>query len=489
MATAGKMGKTICTICNEQRITYFCKGCSKEYCFSDLTKHRVILSEQFDILAHDFNRFREKLINEKEDSEQRVLIQQVNRWEEVSIEKIKKTAQECRRILLEHTDENIMKTEKKLNRLMDDLEPLRQKDEWYETDLANLKEKLQSMKQELAAPQNISIQQDSGTFIKNISVSISPGTQVTVRWASNGVTIAGGHGSGHALNQLYLPLGLHINDDDTIFIADFANDRIVKWKIGDNIGEVIIGSHGRGKQMNQLDRPFDVIFDNETDSLIISDGDNRRVMRWLLRNDTMYGEIILDNIDCYGLAIDDQRYIYVSDIEKNEVRRYRVGDINSKLVAGGNGQGMRLNQLNRPTYVFVDQDHSVYVSDRDNHRVIKWAKDANEGILVAGGRGYGNGLGQLSYPRGVIVDSLGTVYVADEENHRVMRWHKGAIQGDVLFGGNGKGQGPNQLHWPHGLSVDRHQHFYVVDYGNDRVQRYSIEANMENVTLPFLSIK
>ncbi|CAF3945083.1 unnamed protein product, partial [Rotaria magnacalcarata] len=368
MTTAAEMGKTVCTICNEERITCFCKGCSKEYCFSDLTKHRVILREQFDILAHDFNRFREKLINEKEDSKQRVLIQEVDRWEEFSIEKIKNTAQECRRILLEHTDTNIMKTEKKLNRLMNDLEPLRQKDDLYETDLENLEKKLQSMKQELDAPQNISIQQDSGSFIKNISVSISPSTQVTVRWASNGVTIAGGHGSGHALNQLYLPLGLHINDDDTIFIADFANDRIVKWKAGDNIGEVIIGSHGRGKQMNQLDRPFDVIFDNETDSLIISDGDNRRVMRWLLRNDTMYGEIILDNIDCYGLAIDDQRYIYVSDIEKNEVRRYRMGDINSKVVARGNGQGLRLNQLNRPTYIFVDRDHSVYVSDRDNHR-------------------------------------------------------------------------------------------------------------------------
>ncbi|CAM4783604.1 unnamed protein product [Rotaria magnacalcarata] len=476
MTTAAEMGKTVCTICNEERITCFCKGCSKEYCFSDLTKHRVILREQFDILAHDFNRFREKLINEKEDSKQRVLIQEVDRWEEFSIEKIKNTAQECRRILLEHTDTNIMKTEKKLNRLMNDLEPLRQKDDLYETDLENLEKKLQSMKQELDAPQNISIQQDSGSFIKNISVSSN--TQVTVRWASNGVTIAGGHGSGHALNQLYLPLGLHINDDDTIFIADFANDRIVKWKAGDNIGEVIIGSHGRGKQMNQLDRPFDVIFDNETDSLIISDGDNRRVMRWLLRNDTMYGEIILDNIDCYGLAIDDQRYIYVSDIEKNEVRRYRMGDINSKVVAGGQLISSSI-EIILSTYLIVTI--IVYV--------IKWATDANEGIIVAGGRGYGNDLGQLSYPRGVIVDSLGTVYVADEENHRVMRWYKGAIQGDVLFGGNGKGQEANQLHWPHGLSFDRHQYFYVVDYGNDRVQRYSIEANMENVNLPFLSIK
>ena len=34
------------------------------------------------------------------------------------------------------------------------------------------------------------------------------------------------------------------------------------------------------------------------------------------------------------------------------------------VVAGGNGKGNHLNQLNCPTYIFVDQNHSVYVSDQ-----------------------------------------------------------------------------------------------------------------------------
>ncbi|CAF2728355.1 unnamed protein product [Rotaria sp. Silwood2] len=179
------------------------------------------------------------------------------------------------------------------------------------------------------------------------------------------------------------------------------------------------------KRLDQLDRPINAVVDKETDSLIISDADNRRVVRWPRRSNATSGETILNSVDCYGLTMDDQRCLYVSDIDKNEVRRYRMGETSGTIVAGGNGEGSRLNQLNRPTYIFVDVNHAVYVSGRDNHHVMKWVKGVKERIVVAGGRGYGNALTQLSYPRGVFVDPLGTVYVADEENHRVMRWYKG----------------------------------------------------------------
>ncbi|CAF4625335.1 unnamed protein product, partial [Rotaria socialis] len=94
---------------------------------------------------------------------------------------------------------------------------------------------------------------------------------------------------------------------------------------------------------------------------------------------------------------------------------------NYTLVAGGNGQGDGLNQLNEPRYLFVDRDHSVYVSDNLNHRVMKWNKGAKEGIVVAGGQGQRNALTQLYHPNGIFVDTLGTRFVADSSNHRVMR--------------------------------------------------------------------
>ncbi|CAF5061901.1 unnamed protein product, partial [Rotaria socialis] len=89
--------------------------------------------------------------------------------------------------------------------------------------------------------------------------------------------------------------------------------------------------------------------------------------------------------------------------------------------AGGNGKGDGLNQLNCPTYLFVDRQQTVYVSDNNNHRVMKWNKGAKEGIVVAGGQGQGNALTQLYHPNGIFVDTLGTLFVADSSNHRVMR--------------------------------------------------------------------
>ncbi|CAF1106972.1 unnamed protein product [Rotaria sp. Silwood1] len=137
--------------------------------------------------------------------------------------------------------------------------------------------------------------------------------------------------------------------------------------------------------------------------------------------------------------MDENGSLYVTDWVKDEVRRYRRGECQGTVVAGGNGRGNGLDQLFYPHYVFVDRDHSVYVSDWGNDRVMKWVKGAKQGIVVAGGQGGGNGLTQLSYPKGVVVDQLGTVYVADWGNARIMRWPKGTTQGSVIVGGNVRG--------------------------------------------------
>ncbi|CAF3222206.1 unnamed protein product, partial [Rotaria sp. Silwood2] len=167
------------------------------------------------------------------------------------------------------------------------------------------------------------------------------------------------------------------------------NHRIIQWKKDDTNGQVVAGGKGRGDRLNQLDEPTDVLIDKETDSLIICDQGNRRVVRWSRRSGTTQGEILIDNVDPWGLTMDDQRYLYISDTQKSEVRRYQIGDKNGTLVAGGNGKGDGLNQLNDPRYVFVDQQQTVYVSDNENHRVMKWNKGAKEGIVVAGGQGEG----------------------------------------------------------------------------------------------------
>jgi sugar lactone lactonase YvrE len=250
----------------------------------------------------------------------------------------------------------------------------------------------------------------------------------------------------------------------------------VEWKSGATSGQVVAGGNEEGNGAHQLTHPTDVIVDKERDSLIICDSLNHRVVRWPRRNGTS-GETIILNIGCQGLTMDVNGSLYVTDFGKHEVRRYRRGESQGTVVAGGKGNGNRLDQLFLPTYVFVDRDHSVYVSDYGNHRVMKWMEGAKEGIVVAGVQGEGNGLTQLSYPNGVVVDHLGTVYVADWANGRIMRWVKEATQGSVIVGENGGGRQSNQLYNPIGLSFDRHGNLYVVEQVNHRVQKFTIDSN------------
>ncbi|CAF3961174.1 unnamed protein product [Rotaria sp. Silwood2] len=149
-------------------------------------------------------------------------------------------------------------------------------------------------------------------------------------------------------------------------IADFWNHRVVQWKMGDTDGQVVAGGRGKENELDQLNHPIDVSVDKETDSFIISDHINRRILRWSRRSRTTPGEILLDHISCYALAIDDQKYLYISDPQKHGVRRYKMGDKNGIVVASGNGQGASLNQVSVPTYIFVDREQSVCVCQQQS---------------------------------------------------------------------------------------------------------------------------
>ena len=287
------------------------------------------------------------------------------------------------------------------------------------------------------------------------------------KWNKNGQTVSG---QNPLLSQ---PFGLFVDDDQKVYVTDYRNHRVVTWKEGETNGQVVAGGHGPGNGTHQLYRPTDVIVDKETDSLIVCDYGNERVIRWPRRNGTR-GETIISNIACWGLTMDEDGSLYVTDRDKHEVRRYRRDESQGTIVAGAKGKGDRLDQLNDPTYIFVDRDHSMFVSDQGNHRVIKWIEGAKQGIVVAGGQGHGNSLSRLFFPNGVLVDQLGTVYVADRGNDRIVRWLKGAKEGNVIAGGNSEEIQANQLNGPRGLSFDRRGHLYVVDHGDNRVQRFTI---------------
>ncbi|CAF1164676.1 unnamed protein product, partial [Adineta steineri] len=58
---------------------------------------------------------------------------------------------------------------------------------------------------------------------------------------------------------------------------------------------------------------------------------------------------------------------------------------NAITVAGGNGEGQRLNQFRRPRGIFIDQKKNIFIADVENHRIVEWKYNAKEGQIIAGG--------------------------------------------------------------------------------------------------------
>jgi len=485
---------TRCFTCKEETTTYPCPGCAKQFCADDLMKHREELKLRFHEIEHQRNEF-VQMINDQQKTipNNHPAIIQINLWEQKSIEKIKQTAEEQRQIVQQSIHGDFPQIQTQFNDFTQQIQQINKKKDFNEKVLEKLQIQLKEIEQQINQPTNIQINEDSSsTFIQKLSIQILHSqhqTQTTlyhrhqlksnIKWKPNAQTIAGENGYGDKLNQLNCPLGIHIDHQQQhIYIADHYNDRIVKWKLGENNGEIVAGGNGQGNRINQLFWPTDVIIDENNKSLIICDYGNRRVVRWPLENPNGDKEILIQNILGCGLMMNENGDLFVADLKNDAVKVWRNGEIGKGkegiIVAGGNGRGNKLNQLNYPTYIFIDREESVYVSDNGNHRVMKWYKGANEGIVVAGGQGPGNSLNQLNHPYGLLVNEVGDIYVADYGNHRIMCWSLGSKEGRVVVDGNGFGRGSTQLNNPICLSFDVENNLYVADQSNNRIQRFDV---------------
>ena len=273
------------------------------------------------------------------------------------------------------------------------------------------------------------------------------------------------------ISGLLNPRGIFLAPDDgRVFVVDQGNHRVISWKENEGIVRAVAGGNGAGNGLNQLNSPCDVLLDKQTNSLLISDLANRRVIRWSLEPNIKQGEIIIQNMSCMGMAMDDEGALYVSNPEKHEVRRFAQGDRTGVIVAGGNGQGAGLNQLNNPYFITVNRDGSLYVSDYSNGRVIKWNEGADEGIVVVGGQGTGlnNTHTRLSNPQGIAVDTNDTLYVVEQGSRRITRWRADQKTCEVVVA-------ENQIFCPQCFSFDQNNNLYVTGHNNRSVLRFSIQ--------------
>lgn len=298
---------------------------------------------------------------------------------------------------------------------------------------------------------------------------ISDGADIcaSATWATNGVTVAGGSGRGAGLNQLAYPRGAFVDNAGAIYVTD-DNLRVMKWEPRAISGVMVAGFGGKGNGNDQFEYHLHNLVVNAEGTMFICDKGNSRVVRW--EKDAKSGQSIISNINCYGVCLDREGLLYVSDLNNDLVRKYNTDFSLSEVVAGGHGKGSALNQLNRPHFTFVDHNFNLFIPDTDNHRIMKWENGSKEGIDVT----KSEKPHQIDEPHAVVVDKIGSIYIVDHTLHRVMRWLKDSRSGDVLLGGHGHGSGVNQLAFAVDIDFDQHGNLYITDRNNHRIQMYAI---------------
>ena len=164
-------------------------------------------------------------------------------------------------------------------------------------------------------------------------------------------------------------------------------------------------------------------------------------------------------LNSWGVAVDEDGNIYVTDFESHRLSKFNSG---GKLVKTVGGKGGRTGQFYFPYGIGLSKDNKLFVCDTNNHRIQVF--DTNLKFISCFGK-EGSGEGEFRYPHDLTFDPAGDVYVTDSNNHRVQVFSQ---NGTFLRTFGRHGSGPGELSEPRGIHVD-HDYVYVVEWGNHRV--------------------
>jgi DNA-binding beta-propeller fold protein YncE len=114
---------------------------------------------------------------------------------------------------------------------------------------------------------------------RDYSVYVSDARKGEGEGAKEGIVVAGGRDQGKALTLLQHPRGLFVDLLGTVYVADFSNDRVIRWCKRKTQGKVIVGGNGEGDKANKFNGPAGLSFDRHG-NLHVVDWRNDRVQRF-----------------------------------------------------------------------------------------------------------------------------------------------------------------------------------------------------------------
>ena len=182
----------------------------------------------------------------------------------------------------------------------------------------------------------------NGVTVDNQSrIYVSERYRIT-RWSPNdtyGVVIAGGATAGGNASQLNGPTSLHLDEPNAwLYAVDMNNHRIQRYSLNSSfpaIGVTVAGGNGPGSGSNQLDKPNSFWISRRTNTIYIADYNNNRIQRWK-EGDTK-GVTVAGAVDGSegndaaslhwprGVTLNaDETFMYVTEYGNTRIQRFQV---------------------------------------------------------------------------------------------------------------------------------------------------------------------
>jgi len=272
---------------------------------------------------------------------------------------------------------------------------------------------------------------------------------------------------GSAAGQFHTPWGIRADSAGNLYVAQHGWDKVQVFS--SNFTHVrTIGAEGAGN--GQFQDPYGPAIANG--KVYIPSASNHRFNvfsetngAWI-QNFGSFGNREFQ--DTHGIAVDAQGNIFISDHQKNEIRKF---DSNYNFIKRFGSSGSGDGQFNGVLEMAIGPNQRLYVVDHSGHRVQYFDLEGNFlGKFGSNGSGDGN----FKSPWGIAVGKDNKVYVADRDNHRVQIFDEnGVFLGK--FGMQGSFDG--QFQSPYGLAFSPNGNLAVADSGNERIQIFDKEGN------------
>lgn len=356
---------------------------------------------------------------------------------------------------------------------------------------------------------NIYIADTSNNRIRMVTAS----TGVITTVAGNGAATFAGDGGAATAASVFDPRGVAVDAAGTIFVADFGNQRIRMVSAGIISTVAGTGTAGFSNDGGQaisanLNNPLSVAVD-AVGNIYVADFFNTRIRRFrvgatittVAGNGTQGisgdgGPATAASFNGpVGVALDTLGNIYVADDFNNRIRKITgppgvIASVAGNGTAGGAGDGNLATgaNLSSPAGVAVDSARNIYVADLNNHRIRKVTVATGiittvvgNGVQAFAGDGAAASSASMNSPRTVVLDNAGNMYVADSLNQRIRKIAAatGVIttvvgNGTQGFAGDGGPPTSANLSTPFGVAVDGAGNLYVADTGNNRIRKVTI---------------